>query len=86
MLFCCILLFKIFNHIIVIKTYGAKIKWETFVLCLYYVCKYKLTTDNKRFIKRANICLNKSEFYRQILILSKTLLIPAHLRSDAMAI
>ena len=78
--------FKKFNRINVIKTYRTIIKWYFFVLYVYYISSYKLITDSKRFNLTKKMCHRKSEFWTQILILLKPLLIHVHLRNDAMVI
>ena len=81
------LLLEKFNYISVIKNYGMTLKWVFFfILYLFYVCSYRLITQNERFIVRANICQRKSEFYTHISILLKLSLVHIHLKSDAKVI
>ena len=75
------LIFKKFNHVSVIRTYGILLKWDFLVLKLCYVCSYKLLRHDKRFNVRANIRQRMSEFYTQTIILIKS-----HLRCDTMVI
>ena len=85
-----LLLLEKFNYIGVIKNYGMTLKWGGggggFILYLFYLCSYRLITQNERFIVRANICQRKSEFYTHISILLKLSLVHVHLKSNAKVI
>ena len=80
------LLFKKFSHVSVVRIYRTIIRWDFFVLYVYYVCSFKLITENKRFNVGEKICQRKSEFCTQILILLKPSLIHVHLTNDSMVI
>lgn len=78
------LLFKNFNDVKLIRTYGMIPKWYYFVVQLYYVCSFKLITHNKSFNARVIICQHKTECYIHTLILLKPSSLHVHLRRDPM--
>ena len=47
------LIFKKFNHVSVIRTYGILLKWDFLVLKLCYVCSYKLIRDDKKIQRKS---------------------------------
>ena len=82
-LFFYMLIFKKWDHVSAIRTYGMINKCQFSVLSLYYVCTCNLIIHNKRLNVKGSICQFNRESYTQILILLKSSLVHVRLRSDA---